>query len=177
MNHNQHTTPQTLPHHSARQAVLEQYTIATPYGTLTITNHGRSITFNIYDDIRQSEHNIALYNYVQQLKRTGVTKFNNDHIAIPGANPGYNLTRGKARLDLVYYHQGKIHEVELKTTQQIGTERTHMQLVELAKHSSNLILAVRRQDTEEARTILNIINLDHQVKVDSYEIYEEDDND
>ena len=177
MNHHDHITPQTPPHPSARQAVLEQYTIATPYGTLTIANHGRSITFNIYDDIRQSEHNVALYNYVQQLRRRGITNFNNDHIAIPGANRAYNLQRGKARLDLLYYHHGKIYEVELKTTQQIGTERTHMQLVELAKHTSNLILVVKRQDTEEARTILNMTNLDHHVKVDSYEIYEDDDND
>ena len=177
MNHHHRTTPQTIPQSSARQAVLDQYTIATPYGTLTIANQGRSITFNIHDDIRQSEHNVALYNYVQQLKRRGITKFNNDHIAIPGANRGYNLTRGKARLDLLYYDKGKIYEVELKTTQQIGTERTHMQLAELAKHSTNLVLVVKRQDSEEARTILNMVNLDHQVKVDTYEIYEEDDND
>jgi len=165
------TKPGSLP----RGTALDQYTIATPYGSLTIANKGRSIRFDIFDDIRQSEHNIALYNYVQQLKRTGITKFNNDHISIAGANRTYNLTRGRARLDLVYYRQGKIFEVELKTSQQIGSERTHKQLVELDKYCHNLILVVKRQDTEEAATILNMINLATRVKVDSYEIYEEED--
>jgi len=160
---------------SPSQQALDHYTIATPYGSLTIANNGRTISFHIFDDIRQSEHNIALYNYVQQLKRNGITKFNNDHITIAGANRSYNLARGRAKLDLVYYHQARIFEVELKTTQQIGSERTHKQLVELDKHCHNLILVVKRQDTEEARTILNMINLDTRVKVDTYEIYEDED--
>jgi len=167
----------TRPGSPARGATLDQYTIATPYGSLTVSNNGRRITFEIFDDIRQSEHNVALYNYVQQLKRNGIAKFNNDHIIIAGANRTYNLVRGRARLDLVYYHQAKIYEVELKTTQQIGSDRTHKQLVELDKHCHNLILVVKRQDMEEARTILNMINLDTRVKVDTYEIYEEEDND
>jgi len=163
--------PGSLP----RGNTLDQYSIATPYGSLTIANKGRRITFEIFDDIRQSEHNIALYNYVQQLKRNGITKFNNDHISIPGANRTYNLARGRARLDLVYYHQAKIYEVELKTSQQIGSDRTHRQLIELDKHCHNLILVVKRQEMEEARTILNMIGLATRVKVDSYEIYEEED--
>jgi len=169
--HTQVLKPASLP----RGPTLDQYTIATPYGSLTISNKGRRITFEIFDDIRQSEHNVALYNYVQQLKRNGITKFNNDHITIAGANRTYNLTRGRGRLDLVYYHQARIFEVELKTSQQIGSERTHKQLVELDKHCHNLILVVKRQDMEEASTILHMINLDTRVKVDSYEIYEEED--
>jgi len=159
----------------ARGQPLDQYSIATPYGVLTISNNGRTISFQLFDDIRQSEHNIALHNYVQQLKRKGITKFNNDHIAIPGANRTYNLTRGKARLDLVYYYQGKIHEVELKTSQQFGGDRTRKQLEELNKYCKNLIIVVKRSDMEEASTILNMIGLSTTVKVDTYEIYEEED--
>lgn len=168
---------QMKQHPPAPRTTLDQYTLATPYGTLTISNQGRRITFQIFDDIRQSEHNVALYNYVQQLKRNGITKFNNDHIAIPGANRSYNLIRGRARLDLVYYNQARIYEVELKTSQQIGSDRTHKQLVELDKHCHNLILVVKRQDMEEAKTILNMIHLATRVKVDTYEIYEEEDYD
>jgi hypothetical protein len=168
MNHHNIVQPITNPQ-------AEAYSIATPYGVLTISNHGRTISFELFDDIRQSEHNIALHNYVQQLKRRGVTKFNNDHIAIPGANRSYSLARGKAKLDLVYYHHGKIHEVELKTSQQLGRDRVRRQLEELVKHCQNLILAVKRSDTEEAQTILGMIGLDTHVKVDTYEIYEEED--
>jgi len=160
----------------ASKSVLDQYSIATPYGNLTIQNGGRKITFQIYDDIRQSEHNIALYNYIQQLKRKGVHKFNNDHISIPGANRTYHLYRGNSRLDLVYYFNGQIHEVELKTSVQLGTDRTHKQLVDLSKHCQNLILVVKRQDMEEARTILNMVNLATIVKVDSYEIYQDEED-
>jgi len=165
--------PPANPMHQA----LDTFSLATPYGVVTINNRGRTITFTLYDDIRHSEHNIALYNYIQQLNRKGITKFNNDHIAIPGANRTYNLVRGKARLDAVYYHQGKIHEVELKTPQQLGSERTHKQLVELAKYCSNLTLVVKREDQEEAATIVNMVGLATQIKVDTYEIYEEEDID
>lgn len=166
------TRTPAIPTHQA----LDQFSLATPYGVVTITNRGRTITFNLYDDIRHSEHNIAIFNYVQQLKRRGVTKFNNDHIDIPGANRSYNLVRGRARLDVVYYLDGHIHEVELKTPPQLGTERTHKQLQELNKHCSNLILAVKTGDQEEAATILSMINLDTTVRVDTYEIYQDEDN-
>lgn len=164
-------------HQSFAQKPPEAFSLATPYGVLTISNRGRTISFELFDDIRQSEHNIALHNYVQQLKRKGITKFNNDHIAIPGANRTYSLTRGKARLDLVYYYQGKIHEVELKTSQQLGGDRTRKQLDELVKHCHNLTLVVKRANTEEAQTIINMIGLQTRIKVDSYEIYEEEDYD
>lgn len=159
------------------QQALDTFSLATPYGVVSITNRGRTITFSLYDDIRHSEHNIALYNYIQQLKRRGVTKFNSDHIAVPGANRSYNLLRGRGKLDAVYYHQGRIHELELKTTQQLGSERTHKQLIELAKHCANLILVVKRADYDEATTILNMVGLATQIKVDTYEIYEEEDID
>jgi len=159
------------------QQALDTFSLATPYGVITVNNRGRSITFTLYDDIRHSEHNIALYNYIQQLKRRGVTKFNNDHITIPGANRQLSLVRGRGKLDAVYYKDGHIHELELKTSQQLGTERTHKQLWELAKHCSNLILVVKREDQEEAFTILSIAGLDTRVKVDTYEIYEEENND
>lgn len=168
-----HRHPAATPIHQA----LDQYSLATPYGVLTISNHGRRISFELFDDIRQSEHNIALHNYIQQLKRKGVTKFNNDHITVPGANRSYSLVRGKARLDAVYYQDGSIHELELKTTPQIGSERTHKQLKELAKYCHNLILVVKRGDQEEAATILNMVGLATQVKVDTYEIYQEEDHD
>lgn len=156
---------------------LDTFSLATPYGIVSISNKGRTIAFTMYDDIRHSEHNIALYNYIQQLKRRGLASFNNDHIAIPGANRALNLYRGKARLDAVYYLDGHIHEVELKTPAQLGLERTHKQLVELVKHCSNLILVVKRGDQEEASTILNLLGLETRVKVDTYEIYEEEDSD
>lgn len=156
---------------------LDTFSLATPYGLITISNRGRTISFELYDDIRHSEHNIALYNYIQQLKRKGITKFNNDHIAIPGANRSYNLARGKAKLDAVYYHQGRIHELELKTSQQLGTDRTRKQLEELVKFCTNLILVVKREDHEEASTILTMVGLATQVKVDTYEIYEDEDHD
>jgi hypothetical protein len=161
-----------IPRIPANQA-LETYSLATPYGVVTISNRGRTVSFSLFEDIRQSEHHTALYNYVQQLKSRGITQFNNDHIPIAGANRGFILTRGKAKLDIVYFENGTIHEVELKTSKQIGAERAQLQLKEMSKYCTNLILAVKRADYEEALTILNIIGLADKIKVDTYDTYEE----
>ncbi|GAH69019.1 unnamed protein product, partial [marine sediment metagenome] len=75
---------------------------------------------------------------------------------------------------LVYNHQGKIYECELKTSREIGLDITAIQLKELAKHCQNLIVLVPRGCTEEMATILNMINLDRLVVIRPYDSFEED---
>jgi len=151
---------------------MDTYSISTPYGTVTISQGGRRVTFDLYSDIRQSRHNTALFVYVQQLKSQGVTQFNTDHLNIPGRDRKLSLVRGKAKLDLVYVHRSKTYECELKTSREIGLDVTARQLTEFVKWCDRLTLLVPRGCLEEAATILNMINLDHLVTIQPYDTVE-----
>jgi len=148
-------------------------TIATPYGQVLITDNGRTITFKLFSDLRQSEHNFYLFNYAQNIINQGVDRFNVDHIIIPTANSQVTLKRGKARLDMVYFREGKIYEVELKTAGHLGQDSTRTQLTELSTHCKNLILAVPDFLRDEAEQILSMLNLYHTIKVDTYPLTKE----
>ena len=154
---------------------MDTYTISTPYGTVSISDGGRTVTFELYSDIRQSRHNQALFTYLQQLKKQGVTRYNLDHLNLAGRDRSLSLTRGKAKLDLVYIHSGKTYECELKTSREIGLDLTARQLEELVKHCEHLIVLVPRGCLEEMSTILHMINLDHQIAIQPYDSFEDED--
>ena len=63
---------------------MDTYSVSTPFGIVTISDGGRKITFELYSDVRQSRHNTALFTYVQYLLKSGLTRFNTDHLNIPG---------------------------------------------------------------------------------------------
>jgi hypothetical protein len=151
----------------------DAYSLSTPYGVVTIAHDGRSITFELFSDVRQSIHNTALFNYLQRLKQQGITRYNTDHLNIKGRDRTLSLDRGKARLDLVYEQRGKLIECELKTRREIGLELTARQLTELVKRCENLQLLVPRGCTEEAAIILNMLNLDHRITIVAYDYVEE----
>jgi len=155
---------------------MDTYTVSTPYGTVTISDGGRKVTFELYSDIRQSRHNTALFAYLQQLKKQGVTQWNTDHLNIHGRDRSLSLKRGKAKLDLVYVKRGKLYECELKTSREVGLDITAQQLRELAKHCENLIVLVPRGCIEEMATILHMINLDHQIAIQPYDSFEDEES-
>lgn len=154
---------------------MDTYTVSTPYGTVTISDGGRKITFELYSDIRQSRHNTALFAYLQQLIKQGVTQYNTDHLNLSGRDKTLSLTRGKAKLDLVYVQKGKTYECELKTNREVGLDLTAQQLTEFAKYCERLIVLVPRGSMEEMATILNMINLDHRIAVQPYDAGEDED--
>jgi len=153
---------------------MDTYTVSTPYGTVTISDGGRKVTFELYSDIRQSRHNTALFAYLQQLKKQGVTRYNTDHLNLAGRDKSLSLTRGKAKLDLVYEQRGKIYECELKTSREIGLDLTARQLMEFAKYCERLIVLVPRGCIEEMATILHMINLDHRITIAPYDSFEDE---
>jgi len=154
---------------------MDTYTVSTPFGTVIISDGGRKVAFELYSDIRQSRHNQALFAYIHQLQKDGVTLFNTDHIAIAGRDRRLSLNRGKARLDLVYVHRGRTYECELKTSREIGLDITAQQLKEFAKHCENLIVLVPRGCIEEMSTILHLINLDQHIAIAPYDSFENED--
>jgi len=154
---------------------MDTYTVSTPFGTVIITDGGRRVSFELYSDIRQSRHNQALFVYIQQLQKQGITQFNTDHITIAGRDRRLGLAKGKARLDLVYIDQGKTYYCELKTNREIGLDITAQQLRELAKYCDPLIVLVPRGCIEEMSTILHMINLYHKIAVQPYDSSTEDD--
>lgn len=147
----------------------DTYAVSTPYGVVYISDSGRKITFQLYDDVRESIHNKALFAYVQQLRSRGILKFNVSHLDLPGLEKTLDLHRGKAILDLVYEHRGKLYECELKTNREVGLDRTIEQLIEFTKYCQNLILLVPRGAMEEMRTILTMVNLVDRVTIDCYD--------
>ncbi|MBA7690157.1 hypothetical protein ES703_98681 [subsurface metagenome] len=153
---------------------MDTYTVSTPYGTVTISDGGRKVTFELYSDIRQSRHNQALFAYLQQLIKQGITRYNTDHLNLAGRDKSLSLARGKSRLDLVYIQRGKTYECELKTSREIGLDVTARQLEEMVKYCERLIVLVPRGCLEEMATILTMINLDHQVAVQPYDSFEDD---
>jgi len=159
---------------AAPQRPMDTYTVSTPFGTVIISDGGRKVSFELYSDIRQSRHNQALFTYIQQLQKRGVTQFNTDHIAIAGRDRRLSLNRGKARLDLVYIYEGKTYECELKTSREIGLDLTAQQLREFVKHCERLIVLVPRGCTEEMATILTIINLRQAVTIQPYNGFEDE---
>jgi len=154
---------------------MDTYTVSTPYGIVTISDGGRTVTFELYSDIRQSRHNTALFTYVQHLLKTGLTRFNTDHLKVPGRDRTLSLTRGKAKLDLAYIKNGKLYECELKTSREIGLDLTAIQLKEFVKYCERLILLVPRGCIEEMSTILHMINLDRQIAIQPYDSLEDED--
>ncbi|MBA7587276.1 hypothetical protein ES708_29301 [subsurface metagenome] len=155
---------------------MDTYTVSTPFGTVIISDGGRKVAFELYSDIRQSRHNQALFTYIQQLLKQGVTQYNVDHIALAGSDRRLSLQRGTARLDLVYTWQGTTYECELKTSREVGLDLTARQLKELAKYCEHLVLLVPRGCIEEARTIVTMINLDQNISIRPYDSSEEDDS-
>ncbi|MBA7570066.1 hypothetical protein ES708_11811 [subsurface metagenome] len=154
---------------------MDTYTVSTPFGTVIISDGGRKVAFELYSDIRQSRHNQALFTYIQQLQKRGVSQFNTDHITIAGSDRRLSLTRGKAKLDLVYSRNGKTYECELKTSREIGLDITAQQLRELTKHCEHLIVLVPRGKMEEMSTILHMINLDQRIAIEPYDSFEDND--
>lgn len=148
---------------------MDTYTVSTPFGTVIISDGGRKVAFELYSDIRQSRHNQALFTYIEQLKKQGVTQFNTDHITIAGRDKRLSLTRGKAKLDLVYVQKGKTYECELKTNREVGLDLTAQQLREFAKHCEHLIVLVPRGSMEEMSTILHMINLYQYITIQPYD--------
>ncbi len=153
---------------------MDTYSVSTPFGIVTISDGGRKITFELYSDVRQSRHNTALFTYVQYLLKSGLTRFNTDHLSIPGRDKTLSLTRGKAKLDLVYVKNGKLHECELKTSREIGLDITAIQLKELAKYCEQLAVLVPRGCMEEMSTLLNMINLARLITIQPYDSFDDE---
>ncbi len=152
----------------------DTYAVSTPYGVVYIEESGRKVTFQLHEDVRESHHSRALFGYVQHLRKRGIVKYNVAHLALPGLDRTLDLKRGKAVLDLVYEHRGRLFECELKTHREIGLDRTATQLTELSRHCDNLVILVPRGGMEEMATILHMINLADRITIDTYDAYEDE---
>jgi hypothetical protein len=99
---------------------------------------------------------------------------NVSHLKISGLDKSLKLARGQAILDMVYMHRGHLVEIELKTRREVGLDRTRLQLQELSQYCQNLVVVVPRRSMEEMHQVLLLIGLDKQIKVDTYELYEDE---
>jgi hypothetical protein len=143
--------------------------LSTPYGVVYIRNKGREITFKLYDSISQNAHNKALFNYVAELHRQGITRINCDHVSFDYLQRGMSLKRGTRILDIMYEKQGQIYECELKTAREIWLDHTAQQRKDFEKTCQNLIMLVPRTEMETTRQLLQSLKL-FKTKVDTYEL-------
>lgn len=120
--------------------------INTEYVTVTVSEDGKHIEIDLADDVKISRHQKQLKAYVDKLYNTGIKKINADQLSMPYLNKSLKLTRGKRRLDLVYYKDGRIHECEFKTRRECGLNITYNQIGEMKKHCQNFILLIPQSE-------------------------------
>lgn len=142
--------------------------IKTNFGTIKIYDKGRHVEYDIDSSIKENRHHKELEKYVDKLLNEGVDRINCDHINVPGLDRNLKLARGKRKLDIVYYKDGRIHEIEMKTKPEVGLERTAQQLIEQSKLCENLILLVPSSEINNAEEIIRLRRI-NKVTVDTYE--------
>lgn len=120
--------------------------INTEYVTVTVSEDGKHIEIDLADDVKISRHQKQLKAYVDKLYNTGIKKINADQLSMPYLNKSLKLTRGKRRLDLVYYKDGRIHECEFKTRRECGLDITYHQIEDMKKHCKNFILLIPQSE-------------------------------
>lgn len=120
--------------------------INTEYVTVTVSEDGKHIEIDLADDVKISRHQKQLKAYVDKLYNTGIKKINADQLSMPYLNKSLKLTRGKRRLDLVYYKDGRIHECEFKTRRECGLDITYHQIEDMKKHCTNFILLIPQSE-------------------------------
>jgi len=120
--------------------------ISTEYVTVTVTEDGKEINIKLSDGVKISRHQNQLRAYVEKLYSQGIKKINADQINLPYLNKSLKLTRGKRRLDLVYYKEGRIHECEFKTRRECGLDITYHQIEDMKKHCKNFILLIPQSE-------------------------------
>ncbi len=142
---------------------------ATPYGWIEISRGGKSVSFNLFANMRPSAHDRALLNVVIQLYRAGVDQINADHLTLPFLDEGLDLPRGHRRLDFVYHHNAELHECELVTRRQVGLDSTCQKVRDLLAWCSNLEVWIPSREEANAHEVLTIAGLFGKVKVVTYE--------
>ena len=120
--------------------------ISTEYVTVTVAEDGKEINIKLADGVKISRHQNQLRSYVEKLYSQGIKKINADQINLPYLNKSLKLTRGKRRLDLVYYKDGRIHECEFKTRRECGLDITYHQIEDMKKHCQNFILLIPQSE-------------------------------
>lgn len=147
---------------------MNQTSITTDYGVLRIFDGGRRIEYQLHDGVKSSLHHRHLMAYVNRLWDEGVDKINADHLSLDFFDRRINLNRGKRKLDLVYYRDGRIYECELKTSRECGLDKTYVQVKEQAFYCQNYILLVPQQEREWVNDQLRIRRIKG-VTVDQYD--------
>lgn len=163
------TTPEWKRKQPGEVWQIKEGVYATPYGWIEISRRGKSVSFNLFANMRPSAHDRALLNVVIQLYRAGVEDINADHLTLPFFDEGLDLPRGKRRLDFVYHHNGTLHECELLTRREVGLDRTWAQVRDLLRWCQHLELWVPKTDEANTHEVLTMLGLFGKLKVITYQ--------
>ncbi len=142
---------------------------ATPYGWVEITRGGKSISFNLFANMKASTHDKSLLSVVMQLYRAGITEINADHLNLPFLDQGLDLRRLNRTLDLVFIANGKLHECELATRRQVGLDSTWAKIRDLLGSCKNLEVWIPKAEQTNAHEILTITGLYGKLDLVTYE--------
>lgn len=146
----------------------KKVSIETDYFTVSVSEDGRHLAIDLSPDVKQNPHAIALRGFVNYLHNLGVERINADHIGSEFLDRSIKLERGNRRLDLVYYHNNRWYECELKTLYECGLNRTYKQVQDQAKYCDTLTLLVPRDQIEYVNSNLKTYNIQN-IVVDTYE--------
>jgi len=95
-------------------------------------------------------HDKILRELATSMISQGVEKIRVDLKDFEPNDPSLRLTAGNRRYDIVFSHQGKMYQGELKPKGKVWECRTWQQLNEMSRTAENLILIVPPEDVEKA---------------------------
>ena len=119
-------------------------------------------------DIYVSYHNRALRRVREIIKAEGAERYNIDHLPDKDRDSSISLKRGNRRLDFVYYIGGRLHEAEVKTSKDLGTQQSARQITYFATHCKNFELWIPSNELINAREILQLLQIEHTTTLRTY---------
>lgn len=146
----------------------KNFELNTPYISIKVSPDGRHMEIDVNPNVRMTYHHHHLQRYVHWLHGQGIDRINADHISADFLDRSLDLTRGKRRLDIVYYKGEKMYECEFKGPKEVGLNRTWQQINEMARHCNVVTMLVPRDKMDFCKTQLEHIK-NKNVVVDTYE--------
>jgi hypothetical protein len=133
--------------------------IFTPLATYKIVKGSWTLNVQPTHYLKISRHNYYVERLIKQLLKQGYAEINADGDFDAPLKRSLGLTCGLGRADVVFKAGEELNYVEVETPERLFEEHTAQQLRKLAAGSARVWLAVPLRALEQARQLLDQINL------------------
>lgn len=145
------------PRHKKR-IITAKWEIVIPEGEPYVIVKARS-------DKSLTPHNLLLYALIDALSDE-IDAYNADTVRYPRLRKlQIPLSVGANRVDLITSHKGELKYWEVKTSREIGEDRTRRQLLEFASHLREINLVTSEDGAKNAAELIKMLNLEDKVKL------------